>query len=254
MEAAALVQGLSLKDLSSSASCGYGGSIIRMPSMDKTSCLPQPLLMRSSSKLLCSAVASKSSPNLMKEAKRGLYRPFPLSPELKAFVGEDEMSRAEVIQKLWVYIRENNLQDSENRRKIRCNEALRSLFDIDTVDMLQMSKLISKHILVSVGPDGLPKPKKPKATGATKKSPIFTPQPISKELQTFLGLSETELVRSTATKMIWSYIKENNLQDPANKRNVICDSKLRELFKCESFVGISVTKLLVPHFPKDDTM
>ena len=50
------------------------------------------------------------------------------------------------MKSLWVYIREKNLQDPENRRKIICDDALRGLLGCESTDMFQMNKLLSKHI------------------------------------------------------------------------------------------------------------
>jgi hypothetical protein len=50
------------------------------------------------------------------------------------------------VKLLWAYIRENGLQDPENRRKIICNDVLRILFNTDSTDMFKMNKLLSKHI------------------------------------------------------------------------------------------------------------
>lgn len=52
----------------------------------------------------------------------------------------------QVVKLLWAYIRENGLQDPENRRKIICNDVLRILFNTDSTDMFKMNKLLSKHI------------------------------------------------------------------------------------------------------------
>ena len=35
------------------------------------------------------------------------------------------------------------------------------------------------------------------------------------------------LSRTEVTKRLWAYIKEHNLQNPANKRNILCDDKLK---------------------------
>lgn len=35
------------------------------------------------------------------------------------------------------------------------------------------------------------------------------------------------LPRTEVTKRLWDYIKARNLQNPANKRNILCDGPLR---------------------------
>lgn len=42
------------------------------------------------------------------------------------------------------------------------------------------------------------------------------------------------------------------LKDPADKRRVICDDKLKELFEVDSFNGFTVSKLLSSHFIKTE--
>nr|GMD51319.1 upstream activation factor subunit spp27 [Ipomoea batatas] len=46
-------------------------------------------------------------------------------------------------------------------------------------------------------------------------------------LKDFMGQSQTS--RLGCFKRIWSYIKENNLQDPNNKNLVNCDEKLKSI-------------------------
>jgi upstream activation factor subunit UAF30 len=58
----------------------------------------------------------------------------------------DHYKMVQVVKSLWVYIREKNLQDPENRRKIICDDALRGLLGCESTDMFQMNKLLSKHI------------------------------------------------------------------------------------------------------------
>ena len=60
----------------------------------------------------------------------------------------------QVVKKLWAYIRENNLQDPKNRKKIKCNEALRAVFHVNSIDMFQMNKALSKHIWPLTGENG----------------------------------------------------------------------------------------------------
>ena len=56
----------------------------------------------------------------MAEAKKtnALQKPLTPSPELAAVVGPGMLSRGEVVSKIWVYIKKNNLQDPKNKRDI----------------------------------------------------------------------------------------------------------------------------------------
>ncbi|CAK9872303.1 unnamed protein product [Sphagnum jensenii] len=195
----------------------------------------------------------------------GLNKLCSLSPELQAVVGETELPRTQVVKLLWAYIRENGLQDPENRRKIICNDVLRILFNTDSTDMFKMNKLLSKHIwplengstVVTCADNAEPRPKKPKIEkseagdgGRGRSSGFLAPIPISEGLAKFLGAEDGKVSCADAVKRIWDYIKENNLQDPTNKKMIVCDTKLQELFECDTFVGFGLTKLLSPHFLK----
>jgi upstream activation factor subunit UAF30 len=80
-------------------------------------------------------------------AQSGLTKPMTLSPELAAVVGAGPMSRAEVTKALWKYIKENNLQDENDKRTIVADEKLKKLFDgQEKVNMFEMTKLVSKHL------------------------------------------------------------------------------------------------------------
>jgi len=70
-----------------------------------------------------------------------------VSGELAAVVGKGPMPRSEVVKKLWVYIKKNNLQDAQNRRNINADENLKKVFGgKKTVNMFEMTKLVSKHL------------------------------------------------------------------------------------------------------------
>ncbi|KAG0462436.1 hypothetical protein HPP92_020912 [Vanilla planifolia] len=63
-----------------------------------------------------------------KKSLRGIMKPRPVSPELQAFVGAKEIPRTEALKQIWAYIKENNLQDPENKRIVVCDEKLKSIF------------------------------------------------------------------------------------------------------------------------------
>lgn len=53
--------------------------------------------------------------------------------------------------------------------------------------------------------------------------------------------------RTEVTKKIWDYIKKHDLQDPANRRNINADDKLRPLFGKEQVSMFELTKLVSVH-------
>lgn len=57
-------------------------------------------------------------------------------------------------------------------------------------------------------------------------------QHLSPALSELLG-GETELSRPQTVKKIWEYVKERDLQDPADRRQIRCDEALKAVFKTE---------------------
>jgi chromatin remodeling complex protein RSC6 len=53
--------------------------------------------------------------------------------------------------------------------------------------------------------------------------------------------------RTEVTKKIWEYIKKHDLQDPANKRNINADAKLKPLFGKDQVSMFELTKILSGH-------
>lgn len=84
---------------------------------------------------------------MSQKTNSAFMKPLNISSELAAVVGAGPMPRSEVVKKLWVYIKEHNLQDPTNKRNINANEVLKKVFGgKETVDMLEMTKLVSKHL------------------------------------------------------------------------------------------------------------
>lgn len=93
-----------------------------------------------------------------------------------------------------------------------------------------------------------PKSAKKKKT-SNAESGIMKSKPISLALQDFVG--EPEISRSEVVKKIWEYIKLNNLQNPADRREIFCDDKLKKIFQGKDKVGfLEIGKLLSAHFVK----
>ncbi|KKU94295.1 MAG: hypothetical protein UY26_C0002G0077 [Candidatus Jorgensenbacteria bacterium GW2011_GWA1_48_13] len=83
----------------------------------------------------------------MAKSNSAFMRPMNISEELAAVVGSGPMPRSEVVKKLWVYIKKNNLQDPMNKRNINADDNLKKVFGGKaTVSMFEMTKLVSKHL------------------------------------------------------------------------------------------------------------
>ena len=83
----------------------------------------------------------------MAKANSAFMKPTKVSSDLAAIVGVGPMPRSEVVKKLWVYIKDKGLQDPQNKRNINADEALKKVFDGKaTVNMFEMTKLVSKHL------------------------------------------------------------------------------------------------------------
>jgi chromatin remodeling complex protein RSC6 len=53
--------------------------------------------------------------------------------------------------------------------------------------------------------------------------------------------------RTEVTKRLWAYIKERNLQNPANKRNILCDDKLKAVMGKDEVTMFEMTGLVGKH-------
>ncbi len=72
------------------------------------------------------------------------------------------------------------------------------------------------------------------------------PMTVSAELAEVIGSGP--LPRSEVVKKLWAYIKKNDLQDPANKRNINADAKLQAVFGGKKVVNMfEMTKLVSKH-------
>ena len=85
--------------------------------------------------------ASKRKPNA------AFMRPVQPSDTLAEVVGGKPIPRTEVTKRLWAYIKKNKLQDQKNKRMIKADDTLKAVFGGKaTVNMFEMTKLVSKHL------------------------------------------------------------------------------------------------------------
>ena len=93
-----------------------------------------------------------------------------------------------------------------------------------------------------------------KRAGARAPSGFVKPTQISKELASFLGKPEgTEMARTEVTKEINKYIREHDLQDPANGRHILANKELKALLKLskqDELTYFNLQRFMSPHFAK----
>ena len=81
-----------------------------------------------------------------KKVNPALMKPLQPSKELAAVVGSKPLPRAEVVSKVWDYIKKNNLQDPQNKREIMADEKLQAVFGKNRVTMFEMNKHLAQHL------------------------------------------------------------------------------------------------------------
>ena len=83
-------------------------------------------------------------------------------------------------------------------------------------------------------------PSKPRTAGALGKP--LTPSPA---LAAIVGVEP--LARTAVVSKLWDHIRAANLQDPADKRTIIADAKLRPIFGKDRVTMFEMSKLIGPH-------
>src|ERR1043165_5538972 len=58
--------------------------------------------------------------------------------------------------------------------------------------------------------------------------------------------------RLEVVKRLWAYIKENELQDPNDKRYIVCDDRLMTIFKQDRIHSFTMNKFLTDHLKKKE--
>ncbi|MFA7252763.1 MAG: SWIB/MDM2 domain-containing protein [Candidatus Paceibacterota bacterium] len=81
---------------------------------------------------------------------------------------------------------------------------------------------------------------------AKSNSAFMKPLAVSADLEAVVG--KGPMPRSEVVKALWVYIKKNNLQDPAKKRNIVADAALKKVFGGKAVVDMfEMTKLVSKH-------
>jgi chromatin remodeling complex protein RSC6 len=82
-----------------------------------------------------------------KDAKTdGLHSQVQPSKELGEIVGDKPLTRADVVSRIWAYIKKNGLQDAQDRRNIKADEKLARVFGKKQASMFEMNKHLTRHL------------------------------------------------------------------------------------------------------------
>merc|ERR1712210_181945 len=80
----------------------------------------------------------------------GLQMPLNISSELAKIIGTkkgEQVSRPQVIKKLWAYLKEKNLQDPENKQFFTPDKTMEGIFGTERQKCFGMSKHLKEHLI-----------------------------------------------------------------------------------------------------------
>ena len=92
-----------------------------------------------------------------------------------------------------------------------------------------------------------PAKKAAKKTAAKRKPNAAFMKAMQPSSQLALVVGGTPMPRTEVTKKIWDYIKKNKLQDAVQKKIIIADAKLKEVFGKARADMFEMTKLVSNH-------
>jgi upstream activation factor subunit UAF30 len=84
-----------------------------------------------------------------------------------------------------------------------------------------------------------------KKGGGAKSDGLHRPVQPSKELGAIIG--DKPMSRADVVTAVWDYIKNNDLQDPKDRRNIIADDKLATVFGKKEASMFEMNKHLSAH-------
>ena len=83
---------------------------------------------------------------MARKPSAAFMKPLQPSDALAEIVGSKPLPRTQVAKKLWAYIKKHKLQDKKNKRQINADDTLKAVLGRGSVNMFQMTALVSKHL------------------------------------------------------------------------------------------------------------
>jgi upstream activation factor subunit UAF30 len=85
----------------------------------------------------------------------------------------------------------------------------------------------------------------PASSGSPKPNALQKPLQPSKELAAVVGAEP--LPRGEVVSKVWDYIKQHDLQNPENRREILADDKLEAVFGKKTVTMFEMNKYLAQH-------
>ncbi|KAF9470000.1 hypothetical protein BDZ94DRAFT_49168 [Collybia nuda] len=157
-----------------------------------------------------------------------------------------ELSDAELARKLSSEINSRSRRTTGGSRVVsnvnlkksaRAKKSAEIIYSDDDADTDEARKLKFKSKRKSTG-------------GGTAKGGFAKEYTLSEPLATLLKIDK--LSRPQVVKQLWDYIKSNELQNPKNRREIVCDESLRAVFGVDKIDMFRMNKVLGQHLHESE--
>lgn len=172
-------------------------------------------------------------PSIPEESEVPVSEPLPVS----------DLSVDERFQSLFDLVQEELVKTRENKSRVVSPNVWRGILK----DLKGLKQAVAKTSK---------KPKR-KVVNGNSKSGLLKPVQISKEMADFAGWDPSESKsRVDVYKTICKYVKDNNLQNPSDRRQIVADSTLKKLLKYDEQTDSKpltycyLQTMMKPHFIK----
>lgn len=201
-----------------------------------------------------------------------ILRPVVPSQQLKSFVEDRAQRRSDVVKSLSEYVRENGLQDPNNKQIVHCDDKLRDLLGVEHCTMLELSKHVAPHLQKPAEVGGryvdeareleeayfVEASAKRKESGKPKRrvskqqagKGLYKPVILSDDLAQICGGAK-ELPRQEVLKAVWVYIREKNLKGPPGTP-VTCDAAMKRIFQSDTLTVQDIMRGIGKHLTKKE--
>ncbi|HJV97236.1 MAG TPA: SWIB/MDM2 domain-containing protein [Albitalea sp.] len=96
-------------------------------------------------------------------------------------------------------------------------------------------------------PTKAPRTKAASGTAGAKKVNPALQKPLRPSAELAAVVGPDPLPRGQAVSRVWGYIKEHGLQNPADRREILADDKLRPVFGKDKVTMFEMNKYLAQH-------